>query len=164
MIFDGRGDGFQEFARQRMDGWRRAAYAFCGNWHTAEDLVSITLTKVMRHWATIEAADNPDAYVRRILIRTAIDEHRRAWRESPMGILPERRAGGPGPETVADRDEIVGLLGALPPRKREVVVLRYLYDLTIEETAKRLGCSSGTVKSQAARALDTLRERMQAIR
>ncbi|MEU4560140.1 SigE family RNA polymerase sigma factor [Actinoplanes sp. NPDC023936] len=176
MILNG-GDeeAFRDFVSSRMDGWRRAAYAFCGNWHTAEDLVSITLTKVLRHWATVAATGNPDSYVRRILIRTAIDEHRRTWRESPMGILPEQRSTsrepgqrnasrGPeacsasrGPEAVVDRQEVVGMLRMLPPAKREVMVLRYVYDLSVEETAARLGCSLGNVKSQTARALAALR-------
>ncbi|MEU8243890.1 SigE family RNA polymerase sigma factor [Actinoplanes missouriensis] len=148
---------FRDFVSSRMDGWRRAAYAFCGNWHTAEDLVSITLTKVLRHWATVAATGNPDSYVRRILIRTAIDEHRRTWRESPMGILPERPSESRGPQAVVDRQEVVGMLRTLSPAKREVMVLRYVYDLSVEETAARLGCSSGTVKSQTARALAALR-------
>ncbi|GAA1514514.1 hypothetical protein GCM10009827_031540 [Dactylosporangium maewongense] len=55
---------------------------------------------------------------------------------------------------------LLALLDELPPRRRAVVVLRYCCDLSVEETARELGCSTGTVKSQAARALDTLRERM----
>jgi RNA polymerase sigma factor (sigma-70 family) len=58
----------------------------------------------------------------------------------------------------ADRDEVLEALRSLGPRQRACVVLRYYEDLTIEETAEILGCSEGTVKSQASRGLDTLRQ------
>ena len=154
----GEAEGFRDYVSGRMEGWRRAAYQLCGNWHTADDLVSIALMKVLRHWMRVSAAGDPDAYVRRILIRTAIDEHRRAWqREAPVGIMPERAAGVAEPDGVTDRQTVVALLNRLPPSKREVVVLRYVYDLSVEETAERLGCSLGTVKSQTARALEAMR-------
>ena len=158
-ILVGMGDieGFRDYVAGRMEGWRRVAYQLCGNWHTADDLVSIALMKVLRHWLRVSAAGDPDAYVRRILIRTAIDESRRSWqRESPIDLLPERAADAAA-EAVTDRRTLVALLSELPPGKREVVVLRYVYDLSVEETAARLGCSLGTVKSQTARALEAMR-------
>jgi RNA polymerase sigma factor (sigma-70 family) len=63
-------------------------------------------------------------------------------------------------DEVVDRLPILDLLSQLPPRRRAVLVLRYCCDMSIEQTARALGCSTGTVKSQSARALATLRDRM----
>jgi RNA polymerase sigma factor (sigma-70 family) len=61
---------------------------------------------------------------------------------------------------VVDRMAMLGLLAELPPKRRAVLVLRYFCDLSVEEAAATLGCSPGTVKSQTARALETLRARL----
>ncbi|WP_433212234.1 sigma-70 family RNA polymerase sigma factor [Dactylosporangium sp. CS-047395] len=90
-----------------------------------------------------------------MLMRAWLDERRRPWRrEASTERLPESAA--PGPD--ADRRlAVLSLLGTLPPRRRAVLVLRYFCDLSVEETAEALGCSEGTVKSQTARALESLR-------
>ena len=100
----------------------------------------------------------PDAYVRRMLLRAWLDERRRPWRrERATSVLPERAA--PTVDTT-NRLAILALLAELPARRRAVLILRYFCDLSVEETADALGCSAGTVKSQTARALDTLRARL----
>ena len=153
-------DAYRDYVSGRLDGWRRTAYLLCGNWHTAEDLVSTALLKMMRHWTRVSEAGNPDAYVHRILVRTLIDERRRRWRlELPVEVLPEHSGARTEWDTVADRQTLVALLSILPPSRQRVLVLRYVYDLSVEETAAHLGCSPGNVKSQAARALATLRSR-----
>lgn len=147
--------GFREFVSIRLDGLRRTAYLLCADWHTADDLVSVALVKLLRHWRRVSSMDNPDAYVRRILLRAWLDERRRPWRREHATALP--------PETAAARDdpesrlEIMDRLADLPPRRRAVLVLRFFCDLSVAETATLLGVSEGTVKSQTARALDTLR-------
>jgi RNA polymerase sigma-70 factor (sigma-E family) len=149
---------FREYVVHRMDGLRRLAYLLCGDWHTADDLVSVALLKLMRHWRRVSAMEQPDAYVRRMLLRAWLDERRRPWRrEFPAEALPDR-AGDP--VDVATRLSMLAQLAELPPRRRAVVVLRYFCDLSVEETAQTLGCSSGTVKSQTARALEALRDRL----
>ncbi|BBH70323.1 RNA polymerase sigma24 factor [Actinoplanes sp. OR16] len=153
-------DEYREYVSGRMDGWRRTAYLLCGDWHAADDLVSIALVRLYRHWGRVSAVEHPEAYVRQILVRTMLNERRRSWRrEQPMVAVPDRPVTG-GPESVADRQMFVALLGELPPRRRAVLVLRYFCDLSVEETAAQLGCSTGTVKSQTARALETLRTRL----
>ena len=153
-------DGYREFVSDRLDGWRRTAYHLCGNWHTAEDLVSTTVLKTMRHWVRVSAAGNPDAYVRRILVRTLLDERRRAQQlELPVESVPEHPRTRTDMDTVTDRRTVVTLLGALPPSRQRILVLRYVYDLSVEETAAYLGCTPGNVKSQTARALSALRSR-----
>nr|BFE61937.1 hypothetical protein GCM10020063_064630 [Dactylosporangium thailandense] len=61
------------------------------------------------------------------------------------------------PDAIIERLPVRDLLDRLPPGRRAVLVLRYVCDLSIEQTARTLGCSTGTVKSQSARALATLR-------
>jgi len=146
---------YREFVVSRYDALRRVAYLLCRDWHTADDLVSITLGKLYRHWHRGKDAHNLDAYVRAMLTRTWLDELRRPWRrEVATESLPE--AVQPA-ATPTDRVALLTLLGRLPPRQRAVVVLRHYCDLSVEETADLLGISVGAVKSQSARGLAALR-------
>ncbi|GAB3160914.1 SigE family RNA polymerase sigma factor [Amycolatopsis stemonae] len=148
--------GFRDYVTARMDVLRRTAYLLCRDWHLADDLVSITIGKLYRHWPRARRMTQVDAYVRRILVRTWLDEKARAWRrEEPAETVPEPVAL-PG-DDVVERLGLLELLEALPPRRRAAVVLRYYCDLSVEETAEILECSPGTVKSQTARGLDSLR-------
>jgi len=150
--------GYREFVATRMDGLRRTAYLLCGDWHTADDLTSTALVKLLRHWRRISAMEQPDAYVRRMLLRAWLDERRRPWRrEHATAVLPPARASTVDP---TERLAVLALLAELPPRRRAVLVLRYFCDLSVEETAQTLGCTTGTVKSQTARALQALRARL----
>jgi RNA polymerase sigma-70 factor (sigma-E family) len=157
-------EGYREYVTARLDQLRRTAYLLCGDWHTADDLVSTALVRLLRHWRRVSKMDSPDAYVRRVLLRVWLDERRRPWRrEHSTELVPEPAAGGavgPGPDGVVERLAIVALLAELPPRRRAVLVLRYFCDLSVEETAAELGCSTGTVKSQTARAIEGLRARL----
>ncbi|MEU8313599.1 SigE family RNA polymerase sigma factor [Micromonospora sp. NPDC048887] len=154
-------EGYRAYVVARMEPLRRTAYLLCGDWHTADDLVSAALLRLLRHWRRVSAMDDPDAYVRRTLLRVWLDERRRPWRrERSWAEVPDT-----GVHTVsedsAERLSLLALLAELPPRRRAVLVLRYFCDLSVEETARELGCSPGTVKSQAARALKTLRGRLE---
>ncbi|MFI6237805.1 SigE family RNA polymerase sigma factor [Micromonospora sp. NPDC050784] len=154
-------EGYRDYVGARLEPLRRTAYLLCGDWHTADDLVSTALVKLLRHWPRVSAMDNPDAYVRRTLLRVWLDERRRPWRrEAAWAELPEPPAAASGTDGAADRLTILALLAELPPRRRAVLVLRYFCDLSIEETARELGCSAGTVKSQSARAIEALRGRL----
>ena len=149
---------YREFVAARMEPLRRTAYLLCRNWHTADDLVSITIGKLYRHWRRVRAADNVDAYVRGVLTHAWLDELRRPWRrEAPAAVLPDRPDSWPGASRVGDRLLLLDLLAQLPARRRAVVVLRFYCDLSVEETADILRISTGTVKSQAARGLQALR-------
>jgi RNA polymerase sigma-70 factor (sigma-E family) len=147
---------YREYVTARMETMRRTAYLLCRDWHTADDLVSITISKLYRHWPRVGGTPGIDAYVRKALLRTWLDEKRRPWRrEQTMEELPEL------PTTaefaVVSRAQLLDLLDGLPPKRRAAVVLRLYCDLSVEETAEILGCTVGTVKSQTARGLDTLR-------
>ncbi|GAA3749514.1 SigE family RNA polymerase sigma factor [Micromonospora maritima] len=154
----GRDDEFREYVSARLEPLRRTAYLLCRDWHTADDLVSITFSKLYRNWRRARDADNLDAYVRGMLTNAWLDERRRPWRrERSTDDVPDRADVSAGESTVGEREVLLDLLGRLAPRRRAVVVLRFYCDLSVEETAQVLGVSSGTVKSQAARALETLR-------
>ena len=147
---------FHAFASARMDRWRRSAFLLCQDWHTADDLVSMAAAKLFRHWRRVRAADNPDAYAQRILTRTWLDEQRRPWRRERPGLARLDEGWSP-PDRVTDRDSLATLLRSLGPRQRAVLVLRFYLDYSVEDTAKILGMSEGSVKSHSARGLANLR-------
>ncbi|MFI6844587.1 SigE family RNA polymerase sigma factor [Kitasatospora sp. NBC_00085] len=137
----------------------RLAELLTGDPHRARDIVQSALERAYLHWHRI-TADDPTAYVRRIVV----NQHRDWWRrlrnrELPTDRTPER----PGREDLAERQAQQALLqqalATLTRRERSVVVLRYYGDLSEAETAAELGIAPGTVKSTLHRALSKLRAR-----
>lgn len=147
---------FAEYYSARAERMRGTAYLLCGDWSRAEDLVHSAFTKLYIAWPRVERRESLDGYVRRIVVRGYLDQRRRGWwrREQAADQLPESAAPALDPE---DRLVLLQALAQLPGRQRAVIVLRYWADLSIDETAESLGCAPGTVKSQAARGLQTLR-------
>lgn len=141
----------------RPDLVRMATLLTAGDASSAEDLVQTTLTRLYLAWPRVRRADNRLGYARTTLTHVFVDETRRAhrrWERTADG-LPDRAATtGLAPE---DRDAVHAALRALAPRQRAVVVLRHWLDLDVAETARVLDCSTGTVKSQTAKALAHLR-------
>lgn len=154
---------FREFAAAQALVLRRSAYLFCGDWHLAEDLMQATLIKLYRAWPRIGHLESMGGYARKALLRTWLDEKRRPWRRAEVRAaeLPDRPDDSAGPAELAVRRQVSDLVHRallnVPPRQRAVLVLRYFDDLSIAETAEAMGCSEGTVKSQAARGLANLR-------
>jgi RNA polymerase sigma-70 factor (sigma-E family) len=151
---------FGEFMRDRASLLHQSAYLLCGDWHLAHDLVQDTLVKAYQHWPRVRQADSPDAYVRRILLNEARGRWRRRERAVPVLRFPEGREPV-APDAIDEVTRRAGLLQALlalPLRQRATIILRYLEGMSERETAAALGCSEGTVKSQSARALGTLRD------
>ncbi len=151
--------GYSEYVESRLPALRRLALLLCQDRHRADDLVQQAVIKVYMHWAKAASADNTDAYVNAILVREFLHERRSGWtrRVSVTDELPE------APILTADRDDLMDLqaaVAALPPGQRAALVLRYYCDLNIDQTAAMLGCSTGTVKSQTAKALAALRGRL----
>jgi RNA polymerase sigma-70 factor (sigma-E family) len=140
----------------------RSAFLITGDWHEAEDLVQAALERAFRNWRRVVAAEEPEAYVRRILANLAIDGWRRAARRGELPLLPgDRDVPAPEPQRlVEDHDQVIRALHALPVGMRTVIVLRYFDDMADKQIAAMLGLSLGTVKSQSSRAMAKLREAM----
>ena len=148
---------FSEFAHSRWSQLVRLAYGITGDRGQAEDLAQTALANAYASWSRVRRADDPDAYLRRIVLNA----HRGGFRKrrvaeeltgSPPDVIAADPAGQHG-----DRAAIFAALATLPRRQREVIVLRFWLDLTEAQVAAELGCSVGTVKSQASRALEKLR-------
>ena len=153
-------DEFVAYYAARAGHLRNTAFLLCGDWHLAEDLTQTAFTKLYRAWTRIDRHDVLDQYARRVLLRTFLDEGRRPWRrERPT--LPDDEAldaVSPDQRGVEDRQVLKTALLRIPKGRRAVLVLRFWADLSVEQAAEVLGCSTGTVKSQTARGLDNLRE------
>lgn len=150
---------FAEYFARRQDAVRRSAFLLCGDWHKADDLAQVAFVALHRRWRKIRDRAALDAYVRKTLVRASIDESRRPWRrERFVDDLPEPPPDEEGFDTnVVNREMLLEGLRQVPPRQRAVLVLRYFDGLDVAATAETLGCTEGTVKSQTARGLATLR-------
>jgi RNA polymerase sigma-70 factor (sigma-E family) len=150
---------YLDFVTSRVIPLRRVAYALSGDWHLAEDLVSTAITKLYVHWRRVRTADNLDAYARQVVARTFLDEKRRRWSRVQRYAEPPEPAPATGvTDGVELRMTLVQALAQVPPGQRAVLVLRYLSDFSVAETARALDCSEGNVKSQASHGLAALRK------
>lgn len=146
---------FSAFVNGRGPALQRTAYLLTGDWGLAEDLLQTALAKTYLAWSRIRSED-PEGYVRKVLVNTHNTWWRRKWRgETPTAELPDRPHAEHGPE---DKLALSEALSRLPHRQRAVIVLRFHEDLTEAAVAKALGISVGTVKSQTAKALAKLRD------
>lgn len=157
-----RDDAFATFVTETRPKMHRWAYLVCGDWDRAEDIVQSTLMRLYLRWDRMERADNPIAYARRTVINAAIDDERR-WRR----LLRSESLGAAGPDAVQTGlvddgmdGPLLAALMRLGRRQRAVIVMRYMEELSVEETAATLNISAGTVKSQSARGLAILRNEL----
>lgn len=149
-------ESFTAFVIAQQAGLLRLAVLLAGDRGHAEDLVQVALMKTYRHWVRISRSGPPTAYVRRVLVTTHTSWRRRlSTAEQVMETLPDRVDPSPAPGE--EDEELRRALRALPPRMRTAIVLRYFEDLSEAETARALGMSVGSVKSQASRGLERLR-------
>lgn len=149
---------FTTFASARLPALMRYALAVSGSQVAAEDLVQTALLKTALRWPSIKDKGQAEAYVRTSIVRLHVNTwHRLLHRETVVPALPDAGLLDPGLGRADDREQLWSALRALPPRQRAVVVLRFLYDQTETQTAHQLNCSVGTVKSQNAKALASLR-------
>lgn len=151
-----RGDDtdFAAFMATALPGLLRFGHVLTGDPVRGEELVQSALVKTWLRSHRLDL-DQPAAYVRRAMVTTYTSWWRRTRREAP---LPDGwdAAAAPDPDG-AERERTMQALRVLPPRQRAVIVLRYYEDLSEADIAAALGCSPGTVKSQASRPLRTLR-------
>ena len=153
---------FRQFVSGRSASLLRTAFLLVGDWAHAEDVLQASLTKTYLAWRRLGQLEAVEAYARRVIVNTATSWWRRRWHgERPTAVLPERVQPDLADQR-AEREALWRHVRSLPVRQRAVLVLRFYEDLTEAETARVLGVSVGTVKSQCARALGVLRARLAA--
>jgi RNA polymerase sigma-70 factor (sigma-E family) len=153
---------YREFVAAELHPLLRTAYLLCGCRHTAEDLVLTTFVALYRAWSRLDSWGDPHAYARRTLTNAFLSGRRRRSAQEQLFAEPPqpRRNGSPASDECASIDERERqreLLRRLPPRQRAVLVLRFWEDYSVADTAELMGVTAGTVKSQTAAALATLR-------
>ena len=154
--------GYAALVAARAPALLRLAVMLTGSRVEGEDLLQATLLKAQPHADRIASMEAPAAYLRRVMVRehlSSLRTLRRRVRTSPLGdhdvVAPDDVAG-----SVQLRDTTWQLLATLPRRQRAVLALRFYEDLPDPEIAASLGCTESTVRSNAARALATLRRRL----
>ncbi|NJP95183.1 SigE family RNA polymerase sigma factor [Nonomuraea sp. FMUSA5-5] len=144
---------FADFVANRGDALFRYAYMLTGNPHDAADLVQDAVIRLRDSWPRVRRKHSPESYVKTTITRLHISVWRRRRREQLAWEVPEP------PQAVAESPlDLWDELGKLPKRQRAVLVLRYYEDRPDAEIAEMLGISPGTVRSQASRALEKLRD------
>ncbi|MBA2738622.1 MAG: SigE family RNA polymerase sigma factor [Nocardioidaceae bacterium] len=146
---------FDAFVRVRLPELLRFGRVLTGNDEAAADLVQDALERTLLAWSRLDDRDDPVAYVRRVMVNRNISVWRRLRRESVTDEPPVVVHL----DTHRDHD-LWHALQTLPARQRAVLALRYYEDLSEAEIARVLGCSTGTVKSQASKGMAKLRAQL----
>ena len=151
---------FTEFVRDASPRLLRTAYLLGGSQDVAEDLVQEALERACRRWRRIAAAEQPEAYVRRIVVNLANDRWRRIGRSRENSLAEPPETADPRDDygRLELRGQLTAMLETLPIRMRTVLVLRYFHDMDDAEIADVLSVTPGTVRSQISRGLAKLRE------
>ena len=153
---DALGSEFDQFVRDSSPELLRTAYLLTGDRGHAEDVVQTALLHVARKWRRIRGEPMP--YARRAVVNLTRNHWRDRFRR-PRESMMTVDTGYAAPEAdVLLQQVLLPAVMNLPIRQRAALVLRYFEDLTVEQTADALGCSTGTVKSQTHHALGKLRE------
>jgi RNA polymerase sigma-70 factor (sigma-E family) len=151
-------EGFHEFVSTRSTHLQRTAWLLTGDWALAQDLVQTALARTWQHWGRVRRRDAPEIYVRRVMLSVYATWWRRKWRgEVPTEELPDHDQSADAYASVDLRLAVTAALAKLSRKQRAVLVLRYFDDLTEAQTAQVLGCTVGTVKSHANKAIGRLR-------
>lgn len=157
---------YEEFVAARLPAVLRYATALTGSPPLAEDVVQEVLVRAQARWRRISAAERPEAYVRRMVLNEYLGWRRRRASRDVLTAPADLELVGPAvadpAEAHGERDRMRLALATLPRRQRAVLVLRFYEGLTDVEIAADLGCSAGTVRSHASRALATLRAALDA--
>jgi RNA polymerase sigma-70 factor (sigma-E family) len=156
---DAKVEHFAQFVEARERALQRTAWLLTGDWALAEDLVQTALARSWPRWERIRRRDDPEIYVRRVMVNTWSTWSRRRWRgERASASVPDSPAPGDVEADLAARLAVRSALGSLTQRQRAVLVLRVFDDLPEAHVAQVLDCAVGTVKSTMSRALAKLRE------
>jgi RNA polymerase sigma-70 factor (sigma-E family) len=150
-------EAFDAFVRARLPELLRFGRALTGSDEAGADLVQDALERTLLAWSRLESRDEPEGYVRRIMVNRNISIWRKFGRERTTDPLDLVDAGAGHQDRHFD-DDLWRAIQQLPTKQRAVIALRYYEDLSEADIARTLGCSVGTVKSQASKAMAKLRE------
>jgi RNA polymerase sigma-70 factor (sigma-E family) len=154
---------FESWATARLAALTRFAYLVTGSQSAADDAVQSALVSVCERWSRISRRDDPDAYVRRMVVNAHISSWRKSGRrEWPVSVVRERTVSDHA-DDVAGADAIWRLCVQLPAQQRAAVVLRFYEDLGYVEIAAILGVTQATARSHVHRALEALRRGLRTI-
>ena len=147
---------FEAFCLRQNPALIRLLTLYCGDGEMARDVAQETLTRAWVHWRKVERMERPDLWAKRVAINLANSQfrHRRVQQRRLHQLADVRTQAGPD---FGDRLLVREAISALTPRQRMAILLRYLEDLSVEQTSDLMGCSQGTVKKLTARALAELR-------
>ena len=150
-------EAFDAFVRARLPELLRFGRALTGSAEAGADLVQDALERTLLAWSRLESRDEPEGYVRRTMVNRNISIWRKFGRErttDPLDLVDS----GTGHHDRHFDDDLWRAIQQLPTKQRAVIALRYYEDLSEADIARTLGCSVGTVKSQASKAMAKLRE------
>ncbi len=147
---------FSDFVRARWSATVRLANGLTLDAGRAEDLAQDAFAKLWPHWPRLRD-DNPAAYLRRVVVTTFLSSRRLRRVSEHLTDAPPELPHRDGNDELDGRDALRQVLLRLSPRQRAVVYLRYAEDLPEAQVAELLGCSVGSVKTHASRALAALR-------
>jgi RNA polymerase sigma-70 factor (sigma-E family) len=154
---------FDDFLTAHLSRLSRFAAVLCGDRWLAEDVVQEVLARAQNRWPELSRLDQPDAYVRRMIVNEFLSWRRRLRRNLLVADVPDGPVRADPIGQHGDREALVAELAKPPRKQRTVIVLRYYGGLSDAEIAADLGCSTGTVRSHASRALAKLRVEMRPI-
>jgi RNA polymerase sigma-70 factor (sigma-E family) len=153
---------FAQFIAARQRSLQRTAWWLTGDWGLAEDLVQTALARSWPKWERVQRLDDPEIYVRRVMVNVWASWSHRRWRgEKATESMPEDQIQGDMAAEVAVRLTVRAALESLTARQRAMVVLRIFDDLSEAQVANVMGCAVGTVKSTMSQALARLRDNAQ---
>ena len=147
-------DSFEDFFSTTYQRVVAALTVSIGDQRSAEDAAQEGFAKALTRWDRVAQMDRPDAWVIKVAVRSARRSIDRAERHQQRLIAMTPTTA---PDEAADGLHDSGMLNALTPRERLAVVLRYVDDLTVEQTAVAMGCKAGTVKATIHSAMTKLR-------
>lgn len=150
---------FRSFYERMDPRAQRTARRLVGSGPVAEDLAAESLARAYARWAQVRLHPNPDAWLLRVVGNLAIDHIRRSRRTAPPVDVEPVGSDRPDHDAVLHVD-LARAVHRLSSRQQEVVVMRYLVDLSEDEVATTLGMSTGSVKTHLSRASSRLREHM----
>jgi RNA polymerase sigma-70 factor (sigma-E family) len=152
-------EGFAQFVMSRERALQRTAWLLTGDWALAQDLVQTALVRSWPRWERIKRRDNPEVYVRKVMVNTWLTWTRRKWRgEQAFAVVPDGVAPGDLATETAIRVAVRQALGTLTQRQRAVLVMRVFDDMSEADVGRALNLAVGTVKSTTAQALAKLRQ------